>query len=138
MQKLIDHKHLGNVLFTKRKQSKTIRVSISPSKGVRVSLPYTSTYSQAALFVESNLDKIIKIINKQNHLQSSKTNVRSKAKELEIRKIAKQVLPARLMELSEYYNSKIVLRNRIGLRIKEPFKYHRLAIKNNKTNRGSY
>ena len=137
MQKLIVHKHLGNILFTKRKQSKTIRVSISPSKGVRVSLPYTNTFSQAAIFVDANLNKILAIIDKQNNTVRNRTNVNSVNNDEQVRKTAKQILPARLSELSEYFNSKIILRNRIGLKIKEPFKYNRLAIKNNKTNWGS-
>ena len=134
MQKIINHRVLGDILYTKRKQSKTIRVSISPSKGVRVSLPFICTYSKAVEFINLNETRILTILNKQ--ASKPKISVSSTSKE-EIRSKAKQVLPVRLNELASYCNSKITMRNMFGLKISEPFKFNRLTIKNNKSNWGS-
>lgn len=134
MQKIINHRILGDILYTKRKQSKNIRVSISPSKGVRVSLPLLCTFAQAEQFISLNQSRIKAIIDKQS--SSSKIKISDISTE-ELRKKAKQILPIRLKELSLFFNENIIIRNTFGFKVKEPFNYNRIAIKNNKTNWGS-
>lgn len=64
MQKIFSHTGIGEVVYTKRVQSRTIKISVSRSRGVRVSLPLYTSYAKAAEFVEANLERIRKLLQK--------------------------------------------------------------------------
>lgn len=161
MQKIVLHTGIGEVVYTKRMQSRTIKISVSRNRGVRVSLPFYASYAKAAEFVEANLERIRELLQKPERtrvprgtgipgVQPGPAGVSGvypdsygvsgghMPRELAtIRKQAHQVLPARLAEISEKLNATILVRNKLGIRREKPFSYNRLAIKNNRTNWGS-
>lgn len=65
MQKIFSHIGLGEVVYTKRIRCRTIKILVSLSKGIRVSLPFYTSYSKAVSFVDANLAKIAAILQKQ-------------------------------------------------------------------------
>jgi Predicted metal-dependent hydrolase len=140
MQKTILHPKFGKILYTKRVRSKSIRISINPSTGIRVSLPYFTAFTVAQEFVNKNEDKIEKILKKQQQQNTSslpdKTTLTPQQIAL-LRKKAKEILPQRLKLLSTELNNKFIIKNRFGFTKKDPFSYNRLALKNNKSNWGS-
>ena len=66
-----------------------------------------------------------------------KVNDISKEELEEVKRKAKEVLPARLKTLSELMNSKYEIRNHFEEKIEDPFTYRKVTIKNNKSNWGS-
>lgn len=138
MQKIFSHIGIGEVIYTKRVQSRSIRISVSPARGVRVSLPFYLSYAKAVEFVDSNIPRIMSILNASPSRVEGGAPGGYMPEELkQIRKEAHQVLPGRLKEISEKLNATILIKNRLGVRRESPFSYNRLAIKNNRTNWGS-
>ncbi|MDD2595398.1 MAG: DUF45 domain-containing protein [Bacteroidales bacterium] len=120
MEKIFVHPDLGEIKLTKRSGNKNIRITVTGKGGIRVSLPWYSTYSRALRFVEQNKEWIKGRLS----IQASKGIVDADAANLQIeqmRKQAKEVLPARLASLASKYG----------------FTYNRVAIKNNRSNWGS-
>lgn len=144
MQKIFSHIGLGEVVYTKRLRCRAIKISVSLTNGVRVSLPFYTSYSKAVNFVDANLAKIRAILQKQRvktgqeEAENSSRKMAFTPDELnEIRKRAHKELPGRIEALAEKLNATIVIKNSFGVRKNSPFSYGRLAIKNNRTNWGS-
>ncbi|MEG0518201.1 MAG: M48 family metallopeptidase [Bacteroidales bacterium] len=144
MQKTFSHIGLGEVVYTKRLRCRAIKISVSLTKGVRVSLPFYTSYSTAVNFVDANLAKITTILQKQRDkteqdaLDDFGRKMVFTPDELnEIRKRAHKELPGRIEALAEKLNATIVIKDGLGIRKNKPFNYGRLAIKNNRTNWGS-
>lgn len=142
LQKQIEHSVLGPILYTKRVGCKTLRVLISRQKGIRVSLPFYTSYSTAVAFVDNHLDKICQILKKQQQKEQTGSGESALAKytpgELkEIRKRAHEILPQKVASLSMWLTANFEIKNSFGIKVKEPFKYGRVAIKNNRSNWGS-
>lgn len=145
MQKIVNHKFIGEVILTKRTSSKSIRISINSVGKVRVSLPNYTPFSKAEAFLEANVKGILAALEKQKHRRENTTtlspNVRaaslSNDQLAQINKRAHELLPVMLKDISVKLNKGVTIRNRIGIKIKEPFSYNRVAIKNNKSNWGS-
>lgn len=121
MQKTVVHPVLGEIFYIKRIGSKSIRVSVSLQKGIRVSLPFWVRYSRAQEFVEQNMGRILKMVGRMNAKKAVQPNPYTSEELASIRKRAKAVLPLRL----KYWSDKLNL------------KYNRVFIKNNRTNWGS-
>lgn len=56
----IDDKQLGEILLTKRKKSKNIRINVDPEGKVKVSMPYFVPFKAAVLYVENKRSWILK------------------------------------------------------------------------------
>lgn len=129
---------IGEVIYTKRVQSRSIRISVSPVRGVRVSLPFYLSYAKAVEFVDANIPRIMSILNASPSREEGGAPGGYTPEELkQIRKEAHKILPGRLKEISEKLNGAILIKNRLGVRRESPFSYNRLAIKNNRSNWGS-
>lgn len=138
MQKIFSHIGIGEVIYTKRVQSRSIRISVSPARGVRVSLPFYLSYAKAVEFVDANIPRIMAILNTSPSRLDGGARDGYMPEELkQIRKEAHKILPDRLKEISEKLNATILVKNRLGVRRESPFCYNRLAIKNNRSNWGS-
>ncbi|MCI1779443.1 MAG: M48 family metallopeptidase [Bacteroidales bacterium] len=151
MKKIINHPGLGNVIYTKRKSSRTIRVRIVSDGDVQVSLPCRVSFAVAAAFVDRNRKRIEDLMDVRKKKIAGKTFLPglSEAELQDLRKNAGKILPARASSLAAALLRKIreedlykllPLSDRFKVRIKEgytPFAYGRLAIKNNKSNWGS-
>ena len=121
----------------KRIGSRSIRVSVSARKGVRVSLPFWVTYGKAQQFVETNLDKILRVLERQMHSGAAQKGLYSAEELSDIRRRAKEYLPARLAYWAGILNEKISSSGSGSTSSDRPFDYSRVFIKNNRTNWGS-
>jgi predicted metal-dependent hydrolase len=70
-EKIVDE--IGKVQFLKNRRSKRILITVKPFGGVRVSLPYWSSYAYAMKVVEDKKEWIKKAINKVNQLEDKRT-----------------------------------------------------------------
>ncbi|MEG1088377.1 MAG: YgjP-like metallopeptidase domain-containing protein [Bacteroidales bacterium] len=143
MQKTFSHIGIGEVVYTKRLRCKAIKISVSCSRGVRVSLPFYASYSNAVNFVDENLAKIVAVLQKQEKKNEELVNTTEYKLQYtlvelkEIKKRAHAILPQRLETIAKQLNSTIIVRNNFGIKKASPFNYGRVAIKNNRTNWGS-
>lgn len=147
MQKKVSHIGIGEVVYTKRVRCKAIKISVSCTRGVSVSLPFYVSYSRAVEFVDANIAKIVNILQKQEQkrlAQSTDSNIGGEYKNYytpdelkQIRKKAHDILPQRLEAIADRLNSTIAIKNSFGVKKNSPFSYNRLAIKNNRSNWGS-
>ena len=64
------------VLFVRSRRAKRISVSITPFHGVRVSVPYSSSYSQAENFTISKMGWIKRHLEKIKHYESVAESVK--------------------------------------------------------------
>ena len=64
MQKIINIKNVGPVLFQKSNRAKKINISIKSNKSVRVAVPRYVTYHYAEKIVKSKIDWIQKNLEK--------------------------------------------------------------------------
>ena len=74
IKKEIVHPVLGRITYIKRIGNSHIRITINPSKGIIVSLPPFSSYSAAQIFVDSNIEQIQRIKEKQRKNQKDRYN----------------------------------------------------------------
>ena len=110
------------VLFKRSSKAKSISVSVAPFYGVRVSIPYSSSYSQAERFVLSKMKWIKKHFEKIKILESAvKSGKNIDSFDDKEKSAAKKQLVERLA----------LLANRYG------FTYNRVSVRNQKTRWGS-
>lgn len=133
------HSELGEIVYIKGIKYKNIRVLIRNANDIRVTLPFFCTFAKAEEFVEQNRERIIASIKrlKKSDITVKRVNDISKEELEEVKRKAKEVLPARLKTLSELMNSKYEIRNHLEEKIEDPFTYRKVTIKNNKSNWGS-
>lgn len=136
MQKIFSHIGIGEVVYTKRIRCKAIKIAVSTTRGVRVSLPFYLSYSKAVEFVDANLGKITAILERQAGVPQSNSHYTPDELK-QIRKRAHQELPVRAEAIAQRLNSTIIIKNGLGIKKESPFSYGRLAIKNNRSNWGS-
>ena len=114
LQRKITHPLLGEILLQKRIQSKKIRVLVSGSKGIRVSLPLFCSFATALKFIENNKEKIASALKRSEREKLSDRIIINKmtAEELDERlALAHKILPERLAELSGRMNKKFEIRD---------------------------
>ena len=127
---------LGEVTFTKYPQSRSFRVIVSSKGEVKVTLPVYASYQDAEKFLFSVGGKIL--ARRQEILKRLETAAQSGApSDYQTNKIAHKILPQRTRQMYEMMTQKVTIRNRLGLVVKDPFRYNRVAIKNNSSNWGS-
>ncbi|MFW5886923.1 MAG: M48 family metallopeptidase [Bacteroidota bacterium] len=73
MEKQLTLKGIGTVNFKKNDRAKYIRISISPTSGIRVTIPKSGTLNDALSFVEKKQAWIKKSVEKLNHNSPIKT-----------------------------------------------------------------
>ena len=111
-----------SILLKRSRRAKRISVSVAPFYGVRVSVPYSSSYSQAEKFVLSKMRWIKKHFEKVKHLESTAQSGEVLGSFSQIEKAAaKEKLVRRLADLAKRYG----------------FTYNRVTIRNQKTRWGS-
>ncbi len=116
MQKIINIKNVGPVLFQKSNRAKKINISIKSNKSVRVAVPRYVTYHYAEKIVKSKIDWI------QKNLEKISKKIKLQKNNLPINK----------------EHAKIFLKNRINFLSKQNnFPINRVFIKNQKTRWGS-
>lgn len=149
---LKEHPTLGLVEYTKRSNSRRIKATIT-ANGVKVALPLYTPLALAEEFVDKNSEQIFALLQSQknkaasgafdrstrpNKTQEDIINEQEREQKLfELKCDAHIKLGMRLDELSKELNSSFVVRNSLGIKIKEPFSYNRFIVKNNKSNWGS-
>ena len=119
-KQVIEHPRLGPVTFYRRKGAKNIRLSLSVSRGLFLSYPWYVPFKEAFAFLEKQ--EAWALAAQEKVRQRSQTNPALSPQEVEtLRQRAKAELPSRLAQLAHRHH----------------FTYHKLFIKNNKTNWGS-
>ena len=128
MKRIVEDPQLGQITYTKRVRSRSIRIKVGGVGKISVSLPFWVTYASAQQFLEANRTKILSIMSRQANSPQSSPAFCTPQQLAAIRKRAKGELPARL----EYQCR----------RINEMFPslsvhYNKVFIKNNRSNWGS-
>jgi predicted metal-dependent hydrolase len=110
------------VLFRRSKRSKRISISVAPFSGVRVAVPYSSSFDKAEAFVRTKTGWIKKHLEKMNWYEARYNSGRGNAGYDNIDKAqAEKILVKRLRILSEKYG----------------FSYNKVSVRNQKTRWGS-
>lgn len=132
---------IGKVTYIKRIQNKSVRISINGKGEVKVTLPYSVRFSVAEAFLAEKMEWVIaqraKALGRKVLTERNVSPEEQKKKTEEVRRLAHKILPERAHAVYELMTRKIIVRNSLGLRVKDPFRYNRLAIKNNASNWGS-
>ncbi len=127
---------LGEVTYTKYPQSRCIRVFVSSKGEVKVTLPTFASYEEAERFLFSVGGKMV--ARRQEILKRKMEQAEGGApSEYQINKLAHKILPLRTRQMYELMTKKVTIRNRWGMVVNDPFRYNRVAIKNNSSNWGS-
>ena len=127
---------LGEVTFTKYPQSRSIRVMVSAKGEVKVTLPPYVSYEEAERFLFSVGGKIVAQRNEVLRRLQSAAQAGAPS-DYQTNKLAHKILPQRTRQMYELMTQKVTIRNRLGIVVKDPFRYNRVAIKDNSSNWGS-
>lgn len=127
---------LGEVTFTKYPQSRSIRVMVSAKGEVKVTLPPYVGYEEAERFLFSVGGKIVAQRNEVLRRLQSAAQAGAPS-DYQTNKLAHKILPQRTRQMYELMTQKVTIRNRLGIVVKDPFRYNRVAIKDNSSNWGS-
>ena len=65
MKRIVEDPQLGQITYTKRLRSRSIRIKVGGAGRISVSLPFWVTYASAMQFLEANRSKIISILARQ-------------------------------------------------------------------------
>ena len=134
LQKIvIEYPGLGPVTFWRRAGNRSIRISVKAERGVLVTYPWYTPFTQAERFLLQNslrLNHMLSRVGKQNRkslLQNYLNSATEESKLTRLRQRAKEALPLRTAQIAAAMRTLH----------KRPFAYQRIAIKLNKTNWGS-
>jgi predicted metal-dependent hydrolase len=117
---IIDVERVGPVLFESSKRAKHLNISVMPSRGVRVAVPYGISLEKAIRFIRSKINWIQKSLDKMEQAKRKLGTFYINFIDID-RTSARNKLITRLNELSE----------------KHGFKYNRVFIRDQKTVWGS-
>ena len=127
---------LGEVTYTKYSQSRCIRVFVTSRGEVKVTLPTFTSYKEAEQFLFSIGGKMV--ARRQEILNRKMEQAEGGAPfDYQINKLAHKILPLRTRQMYERMTNKVKIRDRWGNLREDPFRYNRVAIKNNSSNWGS-
>ncbi|MGN0188277.1 MAG: M48 family metallopeptidase [Candidatus Cryptobacteroides sp.] len=118
--KIVNDPEFGEIVLGKSGRCRRISIRLRPGGNIRISLPAYLPYSAGLSFLDAKREDIRKIRERQAAVGNSGPKL-SEQEILELRRLAKEWLPARLEMLATKYG----------------FNYGRVAIKNNRTNWGS-
>ena len=119
-EKIYQDPEIGTVTFRKSTRSSRVSIRVHPSKGVTVSVPMIMPYMAGEAFFKIKRAWIIETMARQKERYKDIPQASPDQVE-QMRRAAKNDLPARLAELASRYE----------------FVYNRVAIKHNATNWGS-
>ena len=119
-QQVTVHPRLGAVTFCRRRGSKHIRLSVSPSRGLLLSYPWHVSLAYARSFLEGHEAWALAALEKVKERHQNRPALSPQETEA-LRLRAKADLPLRLAAVASRHR----------------FTYNRVFIKNNKTNWGS-
>lgn len=127
---------LGEVVYTKYPQSRSIRVFVTSKAQIKVTLPLFASFQEAERFLFSVGGKMIE---RRNEILSRAQAVQEgrAMSSYEINKLAHKILPQRTRQMYELMTNKVKIRDSRGNLKEDPFRYNRVAIKNNSSNWGS-
>ncbi len=117
---IIDVESVGPVLFESSKRAKHLNISVKPSRGVRVAVPYGVSLKKAISIIHSKITWIQKSLNKIEQTKQKLGPFYINSMDID-RTFARKKLITRLNELSEKYG----------------FMYNRVFIRNQRTVWGS-
>ncbi len=127
---------LGEVTYTKYPQSRSIRVIISSKGEIKVTLPVYLSYQEAERFLFSVGGKMatkrMEILKRRKSAHEA-----GMPSDYQINKQAHAILPQRTRQMYELMTQKVKIRDSAGNIMEDPFRYNRVAIKNNSSNWGS-
>ena len=103
---IIDLPEIGKTEFRKNKRAKHIKLSYRPFEHLVVTVPYFMSIKNAASFIDSNQERVLKFLTKIKKIEKDKTPVSDELLKL-MRKEAKEYLPKRLRELAEKNNLQV-------------------------------
>ena len=127
---------LGEVTYTKYPQSRSVRVMVSSKGEIKVTLSTYTSYQEAERFLFSVGGSMV--AKRKEILSRLETARQTGAPSLyEINKLAHKILPQRTRQMYELMSSKVKIRDSRGNIVEDPFRYNRVAIKNNSSNWGS-
>ena len=132
-KRVIEYPGLGPVTFWRRAGNRSIRISVKAERGVLVTYPWYTPFTQAERFLLQNslrLNQMLSRVGKQNRkslLQNYLNSATEESKLTRLRQRAKEALPLRTAQIAAAMRTLH----------KRPFAYQRIAIKLNKTNWGS-
>ncbi len=127
---------LGEVVYTKYPQSRSIRVFVTSKGQVKVTLPTFTSYEDAEKFLFSVGGRIL--AQRKEVLSRQESASKGGAPSLyEIYKLAHKILPVRTRQMYQLMTDKVRIRDHKGNIVEDPFRYNRIAIKNNSSNWGS-
>jgi predicted metal-dependent hydrolase len=73
LEKVVHYPEVGDIKYVKSKRAKRINISVRLLKGIVVTVPYHSSYTEAERFVKEKLDWIIKTKNKIEKVEQNQT-----------------------------------------------------------------
>ena len=116
----IDIDGVGPVLFEHSKRAKRINISVKPSRGVRVAVPYGVSFKKALKFVHVKAEWVEKHLEKMKRYEIERKTIQDNLSHID-KSIAKRLLTGRLKHLAK----------------KHGFTYNKVSIRNQKTRWGS-
>ncbi len=103
--KIVDFENIGEVQIVKTRKAKRLSISVRPYKGVRVAIPFYSSFRWAEKVVKDRSSWIIESLVKMKSFEDKNPPMEKKDIEI-LRKEAKKILPTRVQELAELYSFK--------------------------------
>lgn len=72
-EKVVKHPVIGEYRIIKRAHSRNIRLSINESKGVQITIPLYTSFNKASIFLESNIEWVVKYLNRAKEKKTRQT-----------------------------------------------------------------
>ncbi len=120
MEKLFDDPDAGTVTIRKNVRSRRVTLRVNPRGGVTVTIPCFVSYKAGLEFFLAKKGWVLRVQERQRE-RIGDEHIPAPEEIEELRKVAKEVLPARLKELAERHS----------------FEYNAVRVKHNSSNWGS-
>lgn len=118
--RIVEIEDLGSVTMAKSRKAKRLSMTVKPNKGIRVAVPYRTSFKNAMEFLRGNIDWAKKSLQRVEEIERRHNEVRSALPPVN-RRQARIVLVNRLNALAQQHG----------------FTYNRVFVKNQKTLWGS-
>ena len=118
--RIVEFGDLGAVLLAKSKKARRLSMTVRPDRGIRVAVPYRTSFKEGMAFLESNIGWARKNLDRVRRIERQHKTILSNLPPIS-RAAARGVLVKRLDELAREHG----------------FAYNRVFIRNQKTRWGS-
>ena len=118
--RIVEFGDLGAVLLAKSKKARRLSMTVRPDRGIRVAVPYRTSFKEGMAFLESNIGWARKNLDRVRRIERQHKTILSNLPPIS-RAVARGALVKRLDELAREYG----------------FAYNRVFIRNQKTRWGS-